>query len=214
MLMASIRRLHGDRSAVAMLEFAFSLPLFLALTMAMTELTNYILVREQLSQLALQVADNAARIGTQNTVQAVVDEGQVNDLLSGANIQGGNLDIQNNGRIVLSSLEVDPTAPNGQYIHWQRCFGGRPFNSAYGVQGTGKGNTSLAGMGPTGAVVTATAMTPVMFVEINYRYQPVIAGTWMSASDITEIAAMQVRDNRDTSGTGINPVSGVTASTC
>ena len=35
-LVASIRRLPGDSSAVAMLEFAFSLPLFLALTLAMT----------------------------------------------------------------------------------------------------------------------------------------------------------------------------------
>ena len=211
---ALLKRLWRDREAVAMIELVYCLPILLALTMWVLELANYMLVREQLSQLALQVADNASRIGTQNSVQTVVDEGQVNDLLTGASIQGSKIDILHNGRIVLSSLEVDPTTPNGQYIHWQRCYGNLPFASRYGPQGTGKGNTTLAGMGVSGSLVQATTTTPVMFVEINYSYQPLVSGSWVPSGAITEVAALEVRDNRDTSGVGINPLAGVTAATC
>lgn len=197
-----------------MVEFALGLPLLLGLLAFLLEVANYILVRERVSQLALQVVDNATRIGTQNSIQSVIDEGQVNDLLTGAQLQGGNLNISENGRIVLSSLEVDPASPHGQFIHWQRCFGSKSYSSAYGPQGTGKGNVNLKGMGSGGSLVKATTATPVMFVEISYSYRPLISSFWVPTSDIVEVAAMQVRDNRDTSGNGINPLEGVTALTC
>ncbi|MBU6268508.1 MAG: pilus assembly protein [Sphingomonadales bacterium] len=206
--------LLADRSGVALLEFAVSLPLMLTLSLGLLELANYILVREQISQLALQVVDNASRIGTQTTLQSVVDEKQVNDLLLGANLQAGRLDVRQNGRIVLSSLERDPDSPHGQYIHWQRCYGTLAWNSTYGPQGTGKGSDDLAGMGAAGTRVTASDTVPVMFVEIRFHYRPLMANLWVLPPDITEMAAAQVRDSRDTSGRGINPVAGVTASTC
>ncbi len=209
-----IRRLSRDESALALLEFAFCLPILAMLTLWLFELTNYALVRQQVSQLALQVADNASRIGIQNTVQTQIDEGEVNDLFTGAELQSGRIDIQHHGRIILSSLEYDPDAPHGQYIHWQRCFGTYAYPSTYGVQGTGKGNTTLTGMGPPSAPITASATAPVMFVEIGYQYQPIVSGLWAPAQNFSEIAALIVRDNRDTSGAGINPVAGSTASTC
>ena len=202
------------RRAVAMIEFAFSLPILVLVTCWLFELTNYAIVRQQLSQLALQVADNASRIGVQQTVQTAIDEQEVNDLFIGSNLQSGSLNILAHGRILLSSLEVDPDSPNGQYIHWQRCYGQLQYQSSYGVQGDGKGNTSLPGMGPAGARITASTTAPVMFVEIGYQYQPLISQLWAPQGTITEVAALIVRDNRDTSGTGINPVAGVTPSTC
>jgi hypothetical protein len=209
-----LRRLAGDVSAVSLIEFAMCLPVLLVLSLYVVELANYMLVREQVSQLALQVSDNASRIGTQNTVQTVIDEQQVNDLFSGANLQGGGINMLKNGRMILSSLEVDPTAPNGQYIHWQRCYGNLAYASHYGVQGTGKGTTTLLGVGPPGALVQATATVPVMFVEIGYQYKPIVSAVWVPQQIISEVSALMVRDNRDISGTGINPVAGVTASTC
>jgi hypothetical protein len=206
--------LWRDVAGVSMIEFALCLPILLTLTLYLVELGNYMLAREQVSQLALQVSDNASRIGSQNTVQTVIDEQQINDLFSGANLQGGGLNMLANGRIILSSLEVDPVAPNGQYIHWQRCYGNLAYASHYGIQGTGKGTTSLVGVGPPGALVQATSTIPVMFVEIGYQYKPIITSSWVPTQIITEISSLMVRDNRDTSGAGINPVAGVVASTC
>ena len=44
--------------------FALMLPVFMTLSMTGAELTNYITTKMRISQLALQLADDAARIGT------------------------------------------------------------------------------------------------------------------------------------------------------
>lgn len=209
-----LQRLLRDTRGIAITEMAYCLPVLLILTLWLFEITHYALVKQQISQLAIQVADNASRIGTQNTVQSQIDEGQINDLFSGAGLQSGQLDIARNGRIILSSLELDPDAPRGQYIHWQRCYGTLSYPSSYGVQGDGKGNNSVLGLGPSAARITASATAPAMFVEIAYTYTPLITGTWVPSGPIKEIASLIVRDNRDTSDTGIKSVAGVTASTC
>jgi hypothetical protein len=207
-------RLWRDRRGISAVEFAICLPLLLFTTLTVMELVNFVLVRQQISQLALQVADNASRIGTQNTVQSQIDEKQVNDLFRGADLQSGGLDIATNGRIILSSLEVDDAPPKGQYIHWQRCYGAFNYSSSYGAQNTGKGNNSFKKMGPSNGSVTALPGIPAMFVEIAYQYQPLISPYFVPTAPIQETAAMLVRDSRDTSGPGINPVAGVRPSTC
>lgn len=203
-----------DRGGVSAVEFAICLPFLLFVTLWAIELANFILVRQQISQLALQVADNASRIGTQNTIQTQIDEKQINDLFTGANLQAAALNLATHGRIILSSLEVQPDPPKGQYIHWQRCYGGLSYASSYGVAGDGEGNSSFKGMGPKGSKVTALPGIPVMFVEIGYTYQPIISDYIAPSEPIQEIATVLVRDSRDTSGPGVNPVSGVTASHC
>jgi hypothetical protein len=209
-----VRVLVRDTRGVSLIEFAFCFPLVLTFVLWMAELTNFAITRQQVSQLSLQVADNASRIGEQQSVQTTIDEKEINDLFIGADMQGGNLDMSHKGRIVLSSLELDPDTPHGQYIHWQRCFGNLGFVSSYGVEGNGKGNSSFPGMGPATARITASSTAPVMFVEIQYQYQPLISASWAPAATMNEVAALIVRDNRDTSGPGLNPVAGVTPSRC
>lgn len=209
-----LARLRRDRTGVSAVEFAICLPLMLFISMTMIELVNFVLVRQQISQLALLVADNASRIGTQNTIQSEIDEKQVNDLFRGASLQAGGLDIATRGRVILSSLEVDVDPPKGQYIHWQRCFGAFTYPSSYGKQGDGKGNASFKSMGPTNGKVSALTGVPAMFVEIAYQYKPLISPYFVPTAPIQETASMLVRDSRDSSGPGINPVAGVTASTC
>lgn len=217
-MIASFKRaalaLRRERSGLAAIEFALCLPLLLMLGLGTVELINFVLVRQQVSQLALQVADNASRIGTQNTIQTEIDEKQINDLFKGADLQAANLDIAHNGRIILSSLEVSDTPPKGQFIHWQRCYGALQYASSYGSEGDGKGNSSFKGMGPTGSKVLALPGIPAMFVEIGYTYQPIISDYVAPSEPIQEIATVLVRDNRDTGGPGLNPVSGITASNC
>lgn len=208
------RVLAADRRGVAFLEFAICLPLLLLLTVSIFEYVNYCIVRQQISQLALQVSDNAARIGTFNSVQTQIDEQQIGDLFMGANLQSGSLNLERNGRVILTSLEVDSAPPRGQYLHWQRCYGALVFPSSYGREGEGKGNANVTGMGPPNARIVALQGSPAMFVEIAYQYQPLISARFAPPLLIHEVAAMMVRDNRDTSDPGVNPVFGVTASKC
>ncbi len=208
------RTLRRETRGLALLEFALCLPFLIIATLWAFEFANYVLVRQQISQLALQVSDNAARIGTLTSVQTQIDEKQINDLFTGANLQGGSLDLAHNGRIILTSLEVDDGQPHGQYLHWQRCYGALVYPSSYGRQGDGKGNSSVKGMGPSDAKIVAVADAPAMFVEIAYQYQPIISARIAPSALMHEVAAMMVRDNRDTSDPGINSVNGVQPSAC
>lgn len=210
-LVARLSRLAGDHRGLALIEFALGLPIMLLILMYLLEVANYAIVRQQISQLALQVADNASRVGLNSALRnKPVSESQINDLFTGADIQGGKLDIANNARIVLSSLEVNKN--NGQWIHWQRCFGSLNFSSSYGTEGTGRHGQSFSGMGPDDGRVVATERNPVMFVEIGFRYLPLVSDRWAPATQFAEIAALIVRDDRDT--TQLYNDEGVRASTC
>lgn len=215
MIRTLFRRLRSDQGGMAMVEFALCLPFVVTAAMTGAELTNYTTVKMRMSQLALQVADNASRIGTGTVSSTVtISEAQINDLLTGAGYQSGRLNAYPNGRIILSSLEPDP-ANTGKYrIRWQRCRGTKVATSSYGVQGT----TNLTGVTLNGQLITPPSDSAVMVVEISYNYQPIISSAFSPNSALTETAAMVVRDNRDmvgpTGGVGIYNNENVTASVC
>ncbi len=210
--------LRRAREGVAMVEFAFSLPFVIPLFLGGAELTNYIVTKMRLSQLALHVADNTSRIGTESLLSDPrISEVQINDLLTGANLQAGNLDLENRGRVIISSVEpvepAEPSDPPEEFrIHWQRCYGELDWSSSYGEAGD-----VSAGVGPAGQQVTAPANGGVIFVEIAYQYQPLITSAFTSASIIRATAAMTVRDDRDyegNGGVGIYNVEGVAPFVC
>lgn len=228
-----LRRLRANQSGIALVEFAYATPVLLLLITGGAELANYSITSMRLSALALQVADNASRIGEGDPMAAKkISEAQINDLMLGALAQGGNLNVngtysekQSNGssvnknkaRIIISSLEPDPDSAHAgrNYIHWQRCYGlDTSYTPQYGTEGT----HNITGMGPTGRQVFAPTGTAMIFVELHFRYEPLFPlinpqklGI-MNYRDINTVAAMVVRDDRDLSQ--IYNTEAVTASTC
>lgn len=225
----SLRRLADARSGVAMLEFALALPIVMAVGAYGLEISNLALLNSRVSQIALNLADNASRVGTYSTLSTQqLREVDMNDVLQAARYQGASINLSTNGRIILSSLEnvqqSYDTAPV-QRIHWQRCLGmksGTGYDSSYGTtlvadgtDGTVANDGTLAptGMGDTGAKVNAPAGYGVMFVEINYMTKPLF-GTWLTApARLHYIASFIVRDRRDYSQI-YNPSPAATRSTC
>jgi len=223
------RTLRRDRSGVAMLEFAFAMPLVLGIGCYGLETTNLALLNLRISQIALALADNASRVGTYSSLTSQqLREVDVNDIFSAARYQGKAINLTTNGRIVLSSLEnvqqsYDTAAV--QRIHWQRCLGtksGTGYDSSYGTTTVAAGTTNTSanagttatnGMGDTGAQVVAPGGSGVMFVEINYLSQPLF-GSWLtSPARIHYIASFIVRDRRDFSQI-YNPSPTATRMTC
>lgn len=206
-------RLRDDTSGLALLEFAFALPVLLVMSLTGAELTNYITAKMRLSQIALHLADNAARIGTGSQLAAkTITESDINDLFVGANLQSGELNLQANGRVIVTSLEptANPNTGNTYKIGWRRCYGAKTtYARKYPV---GSGTTNLTGLGPTGRQVTAPDNGATMFVEVYYEYRPIVRTNLAPDTSMTEIASMIVRDRRDLSQ--VYPVTGVTASTC
>lgn len=208
-------RLGGENRGVALLEFALTLPVLLLLSLTGAELTNYITTKMRISQIALHLADNAARIGSGSQLSVkTITELDINDLFVGANLQSGELGLLANGRIILSSLEpiATPNTTNRYKIAWQRCKGAKVRTSSYGAAAA----TNLTGMGPAGRQTVAPEGGVAMFVEVYYQYQPLVKSSLAPSSNMTEIASMMVRDRRDTTGgtNGVYQVTGVTASSC
>lgn len=211
---AVLRRLRRDRSGLALLEFAFTLPLVLAVGGYGIEMSNLALTNLRVSQYSLNLADHASRVG-QDMTGGVTDlrEVDINDVLQGAKLQGAAINFTTNGRITLSSLEYvtqknyDKTTPV-QRIHWQRCLGamsGAGYDSSYGATSITAGsddsqnNAGLAvpaGMGDTNAKVVAPVNSAVMFVEVNYQYKPLFGSLYVSPRIIHYVASFIVRDNR------------------
>jgi len=206
------RRLRRDTSGIAMTEMALSLPFLMMAGMWGVELANYALVTMKVNQLAAHLADNASRVGDSSKLtNRKIYEADINDVLIGANIQGGHLDLLENGRVTISSLEefsqdthCDTAAAGGtctptaategqQFIHWQRCLGKKNVAPEYGLEG----DVMPTGMGPAGRQVSAFKGEGVIFVEVAYDYQPLVSKRFVGKPEIKVMASFMVRDNRD-----------------
>ena len=216
------RLLVSDESGVVILEFAFTIPVFVLLSITSFELINLALAHMRASQIAMTVADNLSRAKT--TVPLGLPrlrEVDVNDTLLGAEIQGGNsFALLQNGRIIVSSLQQNSSGR--QWIAWQRCKGELNVASAYGVQGStqpSSGTGGFQGMGRATQRVTAPPNSAIIFTEVYYDYQPIIGEFVLGTLRIRKEAAYFVRDDRDLVGgpssNGMyNPSPAATVSAC
>ena len=205
-----LRELSRSTSGVAMTEFALSLPVLITLLLGGLELSNLALAHMRVNQIAIHVADNASRVRT------TMDESDIYEVFAGAELDGRSIGFANNGRVILSSLkdnEQTDAAKRGQTINWQRCYGALAgVYSQYGDQGKGNADNTLAtGMGPTGSKLTAEAGTAVMFVEVTYKYQPLIAATFMGTPTLRYETAFNVRERTNQS---ITNTQNLTQRTC
>ena len=187
---ARLRRLPECRSGVSMVEFALGLPIIMLVAVGGLECANVALAHLRVSQIATTTADTSARVLTQ------MDETDVEEAFAGVDVMGNRINFASRGRVVLSSIEPNGQigSNKGQKIAWQRCHGSLAVAPRYGREGAGATNASLAaGLGPTGRKISAADDTAVMFVEVTYRYEPLIYDI-LNAGDIRYEAAFNVRE--------------------
>jgi len=194
-----LHSLRADTSGMAMIEFAYALPLLMVLGGYGVEMTNLATVNQRISQSALALADNMSRVGLESALSQVqIRESDVNDSFIGLIKQTGPLNLTSRGRVILSSLEQNSSG--GQWIHWQRCIGTKNVSSSYGAAGTGATGTAFVGMGSASARITAPPNSAVMFVEIVYDYQALFGTMFIPPRTIRYEASFVVRDDRDLVG--------------
>ncbi len=202
--MRKAARLRECTSGVSVVEFALALPLVMLVAVGGLECANVALAHLRISQIATTTADTSARILTQ------MDETDIEEAFAGVDVMGNRINFAANGRVVLSSLEPNGHSDSnaGQKITWQRCHGSLNVAPAYGRQGNGADNASLAaGLGPVGRKILAGAGTNVMFVEVTYQYQPLIYDV-LNVGQIRYEAAFNVRERTsfDITNTAGRPV--------
>lgn len=196
-----VHRLRADKSGISLVEFALILPIILTLGLYGTEIARMSTTKMKVSQIALSLADNASRLGqTDNSgITPTINESDVAAILGGALRQGESIDMEENGRIILSSLEYDDPSEK-QFISWQRCMGDLDRESKYGDDGANNGldGDELEGMGAGAQQITAQSGSAVMFVEIYYTYEALWDDPFGSGDgEFYHEAAFLIRDDRN-----------------
>jgi len=207
-MLSALRR---STSGTAVIEFAIVLPILSTLGMYGIEVAYMSSVNMQISQIALEVADNASRLEQTNnaSVAPTVTEADVDSVMTGAVRAGDNFRFSNNGRVILSSLERDP-ATGKQFIHWQRCAGSMLIASHYGndTDNNGLNGGTLTGMGSGTTAVQAPAGIAVMFVEVFYDYHGIFGTLFVRNMRFHQEAAYMVRDSRDLRASNVSGITG------
>jgi hypothetical protein len=202
------RRLLKSQRGAVIVEFAYTLPLFMLFAVTALEIVNLAVTNMRVSMIAMTVADNLSR-----AKQAVplglpqLREVDINDALLGAGIQAGErMPLYPQGRIIVSSLQQNSSGR--QTIKWQRCKGVLNRTSAYGAQGAtqpSSGTSGFQGMGTGSTRVRAEPNSAVIFAEVVYDYRPIF-GDWVLGNiELRKEAAFYVRDDRDITGTTAVP---------
>lgn len=195
--------LVADRSGVAMLEFALTMPIFVALTMVGMETVNLAYASQKVGDIATLTTDQIARI------RIGISEGDITESLDGIKGIGSTMNFAANGRIIVSSVQPVVNSSGvvtDQKIRWQRCSGALNVTSSYGVAGTSLGT---AGIGPADRKIAAGPDDELIFVEVVYTYQPLISNSFLGTRTLRSITGMTVRERKvnDVQSTG-------TASSC
>lgn len=189
-----LRRLRRDETGLAFIEFAFAGPIFVVLVCGGLEVANLVIAHMRVSHMAMTVADNAGR------TTSGIDEANIYEVIAGAELIAEPLGFEPNGRLVLSSLEPNGQSGSdaGQMIRWQRCWGDLDVDPAYGEEGDGEDDDSIVdGLGVTGRKIVAGQGTAVMFVEVTYVYQPLLAGEFITPPTIRYETAFNVRGRQN-----------------
>jgi Flp pilus assembly pilin Flp len=201
-----LRKLKKNESGLAAIEFAISMPVLMGLGMYGTETAFLATTNTKLSQAALNLADNASRIGQTDTgiPNYIITEQDVAQVFIGLKLQTESIALLENGRVILSSLEFgrDEDGAEKQFIRWQRCKGVREYESSYGTPST---PDTVSADFEEGLDVRAVEGSAVMLVEIEYKYQPLFGNAFHSDRILRQVAAFNIRDDRDLVAGIINP---------
>jgi TadE-like protein len=192
-----ILRLKQDEKGVAIIEFAYSLPLLMAIGFGGAETAMFVQTNQKVSQVSLAVADNVSRLGEVGILQTKrVYEADLVDIMDGAKRQLVGEEFDTNARVIVSSVEWSEAG--NPYIHWQRCGGSLAYPSSYGIEGDGLNDTRYAnGFGPTGRKVKPVPDSALIFVEMAYDYNSLFPIAPFKGQRIVKTASVNVRDNRD-----------------
>lgn len=193
-----LRSLIRNNEAVSVIEFALVLPVFMTLGMYGAEIAWLNAAALEVSQVAVSMADNASRMGqTDNSgVTPTISDADVDSVLTGALQEGSSIALEDNGRVILSSLETHKVTGK-QKIEWQQCKGKGTEQSSHG-----KPDDYLSlidGMVLGGKRIKAPTDSAVMVAEVWYEYKGLFGTLFIDKVTIHEEAAVIVRDDRNVS---------------
>ncbi|MEO0461900.1 MAG: TadE/TadG family type IV pilus assembly protein [Pseudomonadota bacterium] len=214
LLGARLKQLREDISGLALIEFAYTLPLLLGFGLVGIEFTNVILAHQKTERIASTVADQIA------SNQLPPNEAQVSDLFNAIDQIASPFSFSNDGGgvVVTAVVGVNDTSANKMKnkVAWQRCSNGDAYKSAYGKEWTGSGDiadgpdVSL----PNNIVLGQNQM--VILTEVYFPYTEIVSedlvkGLLPNAGTFEQTAMYRTRGQ---ALLDVTPVEGVAKNKC
>lgn len=164
---AGIARLWHCRRGVAIVEFAYVLPVLLLIALGGVEVSRYVLLNQKLDKAAVATSDLVAQATT-------LTESDLSMIFLATPYVMQPFDAATNGRIVVSAVTY--STANGARVAWQRTNPGTlSVTSQIGNEG---GYATL----PTGFTMSNGEVA--IFAEAFYTYQPVLVPATIAARSL------------------------------
>ena len=176
------------------------------------ETANLTLTSLRVSQAALNLSDNASRMGQAiaNSTSRTVYESDVNQMLTGLGLQAGDIEILERGRVILSSWSATVMVASGSTGSGAR---GRPIISPTMVPKTpGQPALPLLEWAKPGMRSRHQTEPQSCLSKIIYEHEPLFGDLFYQNKIIRHEAVFNIRDNRNL-GAGV-VADGEPAATC
>ena len=174
-----IMRFLKSTKAMAAVEFAMILPIFLMVCLGGFEVPRYILLTQKMARASASMADLVAQ-GDDPLPQV-----QLDDLFVASSDLMSPYDLENNGKVLVSSVLNDDG--NGPKVAWQRVSPGNFIaTSKIGNEG---GVATL----PSG--LTVRQGENVIIAEVYFKYVPVFANMIYSGTVLYQASFDHPRNN-------------------
>ncbi len=154
-LLATIRRLVGNREGGVITEFAVACPVFVILLLGGVDLSRLVILHQKLDRVAAGLGDLVAQADE-------LTQSQMNQLFQATAHVAAPFDFQRDGTVVITSISVTGGVPR---INWQAKGGGGYVSSS--KLGTGAGSTvDLPGN------LTVTGTNTLIAAEVFFDFEP------------------------------------------
>jgi Flp pilus assembly protein TadG len=168
-----IRRFFQDRSGIAAVEFALTLPVMLALWLGMVELSQLMSASAKTSMAAQSVADLVSRYSTQ-----------------GYSDPSGFSDLENAAATIMAPLPTASGNPLVSVVSANFNSSGAPTQSWQCTNGAMPGSYSASSLlaNAPGLTTQNSNLTSVIMVTVIFSYSPTISGGINGPSSFTATA--------------------------
>lgn len=164
MILRSLRQFWRDDRGLAVMEFAFALPVLVLILLGCFDAARFVLINQKMARVASQSADLVAQLD-------VVTEAEVDDLFVAAEATAEPFLIDTQGKVIISSV-FRPYSPSTAVptVVWQRESDGTLLATSH----LGPEDQSDPEL-PTG--FSLRSGENVIIAEVFYDYEPVFFGT-------------------------------------
>lgn len=212
-LIRQLRILARDVRAIAMVEFAYTMPLFIGFGLVGLEFTNVVLAHQKTERIAATLADLVA------ANQVPPNERQIGDMFEAVPEIARPFGFGEDGNVVITAvIGLEDPSEGGvrNKVAWQRCLRSGSHQSRVGRQWSGS-NDILDGPSvnlPGGLELDQSQM--VIVAEVFFPYRPVMGealvdGILPDNNTFTEVSTFRTRGQAIMN---VTPVSGVAQHSC